>query len=1061
MRSSAFVYAELAFHLLIVPAATAGFARLNSPPLPLSVRRTNERHTRLGPRLVERGGIFENQEVASLRAAGSHFSEPWGRITRGPSAIGLHLGGSLEHSSQHHGHGPEVDSYTSIARSNFLRRGRDVRKRGIEVQSMRDGGEFHPARTYLPSYLRCMQVVHANRAAGMSDSPEAGTFSGRLKKQIIVLYKRFIADWKAYCLIPLIAAFIGWFTNWLAVQMIFYPLNFWGIPLYVVDSEPLGFLGWRGIVPAKTAKMSGMMVDMVTTHLLDVDALFKRLQPGKIAELLAPEMNKIVQQVVSEIVPLPSLLQSYVSAFGQGMNILTLGMPGLLKGLVQRAFARGLVRNMQDAVPVILDLKESVVTTMLSNRILLVNLFQLCGKVELRFLVNSGLWVGFALGIIQMFFWLIWQKPWTLTAGGLIVGLLTNWIALKMIFEPVEPLQIGPFVLQGLFQKRRLEVSQDFAECFSNAALTSKCIWHSIFTGPQQEGFANMVQDHVRSMIHKTGVGLMMPASAIATISSKVLEKLPDHVHVLHEYIDQRMDIRGQLKDAMSKMSAQQFERVLHPIFEEDEMTLILVGGFLGGVAGFVQQVLEMQKMGVLPKSWLKWLPFLETKVPASNSASSTVGSAVVDRPAVSSGRAEKADKIEEERKVIKESVPTFKVETADKVDEEKEVKVEAVDKIEEEKEVKVDSRKKATSMREARISDKKKARSMRETRVSNGDNGKQQVAQLPSKQQVAQPPSTPSPAPPAPRIPPAQTIANGKYILAKKPRQSSTNRSMIYRAYLSDAEGKPTGTELAIKVTDEETLVRENRNYDLVTFGPISGRFVNKVDYLTELNANFDIQTASGDLVNQSALVMEAGRGDLKDILQERNFRGLEGRALRDAAKAAAKCVLAMHSHGYVWTDVKTDNFVLFGSEEGATTGSDSDSKVGSDAVSTVKGIDVESAVPLWSDPISYSLDACPPEFMRGLDDEGYDEDFVLQFSFDIWGYGMVLYEIATGRRYFYGKGARQMNRELSSEDFEADVSDVPDEKLRDLIQQCLSSDPKKRPNILQVLRHPYFKDR
>merc|ERR1719473_1705986 len=58
----------------------------------------------------------------------------------------------------------------------------------------------------------------------------------------------------------------------------------------------------------------------------------------------------------------------------------------------------------------------------------------------------------------------------------------------------------------------------------------------------------------------------------------------------------------------MSKMSPQQFERVLHPIFEEDELTLILVGGFLGALAGFAQQVVEMQKMGTLPESWVKWL---------------------------------------------------------------------------------------------------------------------------------------------------------------------------------------------------------------------------------------------------------------------------------------------------------------------------------------------------------------------------------------------------------------------------------------------------------------------
>ena len=39
----------------------------------------------------------------------------------------------------------------------------------------------------------------------------------------------------------------------------------------------------------------------------------------------------------------------------------------------------------------------------------------------------------------------------------------------------------------------------------------------------------------------------------------------------------------------MRAMPSAKFERVLHPIFEEDELTLILVGAVLGGLAGYGQ----------------------------------------------------------------------------------------------------------------------------------------------------------------------------------------------------------------------------------------------------------------------------------------------------------------------------------------------------------------------------------------------------------------------------------------------------------------------------------------
>ena len=65
-------------------------------------------------------------------------------------------------------------------------------------------------------------------------------------------FRKAAAKFKArpgtYLIIPCIAAIVGWFTNWLAVQMIFYPIHFRGIPLYIREEVPLGFLGWQGIV---------------------------------------------------------------------------------------------------------------------------------------------------------------------------------------------------------------------------------------------------------------------------------------------------------------------------------------------------------------------------------------------------------------------------------------------------------------------------------------------------------------------------------------------------------------------------------------------------------------------------------------------------------------------------------------------------------------------------------------------------------------------------------------------------------------------------------------------
>jgi uncharacterized membrane protein YheB (UPF0754 family) len=45
-----------------------------------------------------------------------------------------------------------------------------------------------------------------------------------------------------------------------------------------------------------------------------------------------------------------------------------------------------------------------------------------------------------------MFIYLLYDKPWTIAAGGLIVGIITNAIAIKLIFEPVRVLQSAIYI---------------------------------------------------------------------------------------------------------------------------------------------------------------------------------------------------------------------------------------------------------------------------------------------------------------------------------------------------------------------------------------------------------------------------------------------------------------------------------------------------------------------------------------------------------------------------------------------------------------------------------------
>jgi uncharacterized membrane protein YheB (UPF0754 family) len=423
-----------------------------------------------------------------------------------------------------------------------------------------------------------------NRNGNEEDGTTVGVFQKAKQK--------FKARPGAYMMIPVIAALVGWITNWLAVQMIFYPIQYRGIPLWIRPEVPLGLIGWQGIVPCKTRTMSTALVEMVTTQLLTVREAFGRLDAHEMANLLAPQIPPLGQQVLTDLLPSASITSpSFPFRLWTGIT----SHASLLFQWANIRFLTNMFHDLIQQCDSIFSLKDCVVNQMVQDRSKLGELFRKVGQKELDFLTNSGLWFGFLLGLIQMAVALVWENPWSLSIGGMVVGLATNWLALKWIFEPVHPTRVGPFVLQGMFLQRQKEVAAEFAAFFATQVVNSVNIWNSILTDPSTTPALTqlLARNHFGQLLKFVSFGLVSEG-AIQSVTRQCINRLPQFLPGnLHQYVDKTLGLETTLRLRMEAMSPAKFERVLHPIFEEDELTLILAGGALGFAAGLIQQGLE------------------------------------------------------------------------------------------------------------------------------------------------------------------------------------------------------------------------------------------------------------------------------------------------------------------------------------------------------------------------------------------------------------------------------------------------------------------------------------
>jgi len=385
---------------------------------------------------------------------------------------------------------------------------------------------------------------------------------------------------------PFVAAFVGWLTNWLAIKMTFAPIEFVGIKRW--------HLGWQGIIPSKAGKMAGIVVDNSLAKLATLSELFRELEPEKIAAHISQNVGLRLEEYIDEIMTernavlwenLPIMVRNRVYARARRQ------LPEILDNIVD---------DMAENIEQLIDLKAMVVRLMQEDKSLVVRVFQQVGRVELKFVVNSGAGFGFLFGLMQVLVYLAFPESWVLPVFGFAVGYLTNWLALNVIFRPVEPLKLGPFCLHGLFMRRKLAVADTFAEFCTRDIINLSNLMTEVMTGGQAHRSKAMIKRHLRPLLEsgvvRTAIQISMGAEGYANLKSRVadkaLEMSLESVSDMHFSRERSGVIQRILSQRMAAMTDTEFQQLLRPAFKEDEWILIMLGAALGAIAGFVQLLL-------------------------------------------------------------------------------------------------------------------------------------------------------------------------------------------------------------------------------------------------------------------------------------------------------------------------------------------------------------------------------------------------------------------------------------------------------------------------------------
>ena len=190
-----------------------------------------------------------------------------------------------------------------------------------------------------------------------------------------------------YIVLPLIAALIGWFTNYIAIKMLFHP------------KKEIRFLFFKiqGVFPKRQKDLAKKLGNIVSTELFSTDDIQKTLKEivsaPTIKDLIGNKLEAIIYEKLPNVIPMIAMFLS-PELVNKIKNALTADIDKMLHELMD---------EVGDKLNDVLDI-NSIVENKVNNfscEKLETILFEIMKK-EFKFIEIIGAVLGFIIGIVQV-----------------------------------------------------------------------------------------------------------------------------------------------------------------------------------------------------------------------------------------------------------------------------------------------------------------------------------------------------------------------------------------------------------------------------------------------------------------------------------------------------------------------------------------------------------------------------------------------------------------------------------------------------------------------------------
>jgi len=186
------------------------------------------------------------------------------------------------------------------------------------------------------------------------------------------------------------------------------------------------------------------------------------------------------------------------------------------------------------------------------------------------------------------------------------IGYVTNVVAVKMLFWPRRPINLGFYIVQGVLPKRQAQIAKSLGELVDQELLSLDDVLERINTPEIQEKLVNKVSEVMRDRLGELlpriipGRLIQMIVDTLDKILRQESANLIDQLFTGgREYLTEEIQVSKIVEEKVNAYDLDQLEAMIKGI-SAPELTFIEV---LGGVMGFIIGLVQVAIILFLPGS--------------------------------------------------------------------------------------------------------------------------------------------------------------------------------------------------------------------------------------------------------------------------------------------------------------------------------------------------------------------------------------------------------------------------------------------------------------------------